>query len=243
MAELAALWIVRHGESTANVAATAAETSGADLIDLTHRDADVPLSETGEEQARATARWLAGLPAERRPDVAVVSPYLRAVRTAELALAGTGIPASRDERLRDRELGILDGLTGHGVQRRFPEEADRRRRLGKFYYRPPGGESWTDVALRLRALLGDLRRDHEGQRVLLFGHDALVFLLRYLVDGLTEAELMGLTREHVIANCSVTGWSADADGRLVLDTFNDVTHLRREGARPTREDEVHAEPV
>ncbi|MEH0936388.1 histidine phosphatase family protein [Micromonospora psammae] len=243
MAELAALWIVRHGESTANVAATAAETSGADLIDLTHRDADVPLSETGEEQARATARWLAGLPEERRPDVAVVSPYLRAVRTSELALAGTGIPASQDERLRDRELGILDGLTGHGVQRRFPEEADRRRRLGKFYYRPPGGESWTDVALRLRALLGDLRRDHEGGRVLLFGHDALVFLLRYLVEGLTEAELMALTREHVIANCSVTGWSADADGRLTLDTFNDVRHLRQQGARPTREDEVHAEPV
>ncbi|SCG44993.1 histidine phosphatase family protein [Micromonospora halophytica] len=191
MAELAALWIVRHGESTANVAASAAEQSGAELIDLTHRDADVPLSATGEEQSRATARWLAGLPEQRRPDVAVVSPYLRAVRTSEPALAGTGVPASRDERLRDRELGILDGLTGHGVARRFPDEAARRQRLGKFYYRPPGGESWTDVALRLRALLGDLRRDHEGRRVLLFGHDALVFLLRYLVEGLTEAELMG----------------------------------------------------
>ncbi|MFG2082322.1 histidine phosphatase family protein [Micromonospora tulbaghiae] len=243
MAEMASLWIVRHGESTANVAATAAETSGAELIDLTHRDADVPLSATGEEQARATGRWLAGLPDSQRPDVAVVSPYLRAVRTAELALDGTGIPTSVDERLRDRELGILDGLTGHGVTRRYPEEAQRRTRLGKFYYRPPGGESWTDVALRLRALLGDLRRDHDGGRVLLFGHDALVFLLRYLVEGLTETELMALTREHVIANCSVTGWHADDSGRLVPDVFNDVTHLHRQGATPTREDEVHAEPV
>ncbi|MEU1606941.1 histidine phosphatase family protein [Micromonospora matsumotoense] len=243
MAELAALWIVRHGESTANVAASAAESNGAELIDLTHRDADVPLSDTGEQQARATARWLAGLPADRRPDVAVVSPYLRAMRTAELALADTGIPASVDERLRDRELGILDGLTGHGVTRRFPDEAARRHRLGKFYYRPPGGESWTDVALRLRTLLGDLRRDHQGRRVLLFGHDALVFLLRYLVEGLSEAELMGLTREHVIANCSVTGWSADAAGRLTPDIFNDVTHLHAQGAPPTTEDEIHAEPV
>ncbi|TDC78347.1 hypothetical protein E1193_20925 [Micromonospora sp. KC606] len=167
MAELAALWIVRHGESTANVAATAAEASGAERIDLSHRDADVPLSATGEEQARATARWLASLPGQHRPD----------------------------------------------------------------------------VASRLRALLGDLRRDHEGRRVLLFGHDALVFLLRYLVEGLTEAELMGLTRGHVIADCSVTGWFADAGGRLVPDTFNEVRHLRRQGARPTEEDEVHAEPV
>ncbi|WFE40579.1 histidine phosphatase family protein [Micromonospora sp. WMMD998] len=243
MAELAALWIVRHGESTANVAATTAETSGAELIDLTHRDADVPLSPTGEEQARATGRWLAGLPAERRPDVVVASPYLRAVRTAELALAGTGLPMSRDERLRDRELGILDGLTGHGVRARHPEEARRRAWLGKFYYRPPGGESWTDVALRLRALLGDLRRDHDGGRVLLFGHDALVFLLRYLVEGLTEAELAALTREQVIANCSVTGWRADDAGRLTPELFNDVAHLHQQGARPTREDEVNAEPV
>jgi hypothetical protein len=60
---------------------------------------------------------------------------------------------------------------------------------------------------------------------------------------LTEAELMALTGEHVIANCSVTGWSTDADGRLTPDGFNDVGHLRQQGARPTREDEVHAEPV
>ncbi|MEH1165925.1 histidine phosphatase family protein [Micromonospora sp. CPCC 205539] len=237
------MWIIRHGESTANVAATQAESSGVDLIGVTHRDADVPLSPTGEEQARATGRWLAELPAGRRPDVAVVSPYLRAVRTAELALHGNGVPVSRDERLRDRELGILDGLTGHGVRRRFPDEAERRARLGKFYYRPPGGESWTDVALRLRTLLGDLRRDHAGERVLLFGHDALVFLLRYLVEGLTEQELMALTQEHVIANCSVTDWSADARGRLTLGGFNEVGHLHRQGAQPTKEDEIHAEPV
>ncbi|MGK5740900.1 histidine phosphatase family protein [Micromonospora sp. URMC 103] len=243
MAELASLQIIRHGESTANVAAARAESSGAELIDLTHRDADVPLSPTGEKQARATGRWIAGLPAHRRPDVAVASPYLRAVRTAELALDGTGIPLSRDERLRDRELGILDGLTPHGVRARYPEEAERRTRLGKFYYRPPGGESWADVALRLRTLLGDLRRDHEGQRVLLVGHDALVFVLRYLVEGLTEAQLMALTRQQLIMNCAVTGWSADASGRLALDCFNDVGHLHRQATRRTREDEVHAKPV
>ncbi|MFU8871547.1 histidine phosphatase family protein [Micromonospora sp. SL4-19] len=230
MAELAALWIVRHGESTANVAATAAEASGAELVEPPQRDADVPLSPTGREQARTTGRWLAGLPEARRPELAVVSPYLRAVQTAELALAGTDVPVIRDERLRDRDLGILDGLTGHGVRRRYPAEAARRSRLGKFYYRPPGGESWPDVALRLRALLGDLRRDHEGGRVLLFGHDALVFVLRYLVEGLTEAELMVLAREQVIANCSITGWSADATGRLTPDVFNDVAHLHRPAA-------------
>jgi hypothetical protein len=78
--------------------------------------------------------------------------------------------------------------------------------------------------------------------VLLFGHDALVFLLRYLVEGLTEDELMALTRQEVIANCSITEWSAD-EGRLALTAFNRVEHLRQQGARPTKEDEIHAEPV
>ena len=56
MAELAALWIIRHGESTGNVAAARAEADGADLVDISERDADVPLSATGRDQATVTGR-------------------------------------------------------------------------------------------------------------------------------------------------------------------------------------------
>jgi broad specificity phosphatase PhoE len=68
-------------------------------------------------------------------------PYLRAVQTAEIAVQGGGVPLPMriDERLRDRELGILDLLTSRGVQNLFPAEAQRRAWLGQFYYRPPGG--------------------------------------------------------------------------------------------------------
>jgi probable phosphoglycerate mutase len=243
MAELEWLGIVRHGESTGNVAAALAEGSGVELIDIPERDADVPLSATGREQAAAVGRWLALLPAARRPQAAVASTYLRAVQTAELALAPAGIPMVCDERLRDRELGVLDLLTGHGVRTRLPEEAARRERLGKFYYRPPGGESWADVTLRLRSLLGDLRRDHADGRVLLFGHEAVVFLLRYLIEGLTEAELLGFARDSTIANCSISDWRRGPDGTLSIGDFNRIDHLRQQGVTPTHEDEIHAEPV
>ncbi|MFC7550932.1 histidine phosphatase family protein [Plantactinospora sp. GCM10030261] len=243
MAELDHLWVVRHGESVGNVAAAHAEDSGVERIDLTERDADVPLSPLGREQAEATGRWLAGLSPADRPEAAVVSPYRRTAETAELALRGSGIPASHDERLRDRELGILDLLTSHGTRVRYPEEVTRRRHLGKFYYRPPGGESWADVTLRLRSLLGDLRRDHAGRRVILFGHEAVVLLLRYLVEGLSEPDLMDVARSTTVANCSVTGWADDGRGALRLISFNDVTHLERQSTPPTREDEVDAEPV
>jgi broad specificity phosphatase PhoE len=242
MAQLRWLGIVRHGESTGNQTAARAETDGLELIDIVERDADVPLSDTGREQARAVGRWLAALPPDERPDVVVVSPYLRAVQTAEIALGDADIPRVRDERLRDRELGILDLLTNHGVRTRLPAEADRRRRLGKFYYRPPGGESWADVALRLRSLLGDLNRDHPDGRALLFGHEAIVFLLSYLQEQLTEAELMELARHNAIANCSISSWDRGPDGEPTV-VFNSVEHLHWEGATPTREDEVHAEPV
>ncbi|MGI5240824.1 histidine phosphatase family protein [Dactylosporangium sp. CA-139066] len=236
--DLGWLGVVRHGQSTGNVQAQLAEQAGLDVIDIAERDADVPLSDLGRVQARAVGKWLGELGEGERPDLAVVSPYRRTVQTAELALAGTGIDAVFDERLRDRELGVLDLLTRKGVQARLPEEAERRRHLGKLYYRPPGGESWADVLLRLRSLLGDLRTQRPGGRVVLFGHEAIVLLLRYQIEGLDEEELMAIAGATAIANGSVTSWHAE-DGRLRLERFNATDHLREAEAPVTRQEDVH----
>ncbi|MET0414558.1 MAG: histidine phosphatase family protein [Actinoplanes sp.] len=242
MEQLQWLGVVRHGQSTGNVTAEAAETGGAEVIEIPERDADVPLSPLGREQAEALGSYLADLPEADRPQIAVVSPYLRTRQTAGLALAEPGIPMVVDERLRDRELGVLDLLTGRGVQARMPDEAARRARLGKFYYRPPGGESWADVLLRLRSLLRDVREDHPDGRVLLFAHEATVLLIRYLAEGLDEAELMAIARRTTIANCSISSWRR-TDGVLRPVLFNAVDHLHREGTPPTKQEEVNAEPV
>jgi probable phosphoglycerate mutase len=242
MEQLQWLGVIRHGQSTGNVTAEAAETGGAEVIDIPERDADVPLSPVGRDQARAVGAFLAGLPADERPEIAVVSPYLRARQTAGLAVADPGIPAVVDERLRDRELGVLDLLTGRGVRARLPAEAARRARLGKFYYRPPGGESWADVLLRLRALLRELRDDHPDGRVLLVAHEATVLLVRYLAERLDEAELMAVARRTTIANCSISSWRRTG-GQFAPELFNEVGHLHREGAPPTRQEDVNAEPV
>jgi 2,3-bisphosphoglycerate-dependent phosphoglycerate mutase len=243
MSELEWLGVVRHAESVGNLAAVQAEGSGADRLDLSMRDADVPLSPLGEQQAAAVRAWLAALPPTVTPQVGLVSPYLRTVETARIATAGTGLRLAYDERLRDRDLGVLDLLSSHGVMKAFPQEAQRRARLGKFYYRPPGGESWADVALRLRSLLADLRRDHADGRVLLFTHDVVVQLLRYLLEDLREQELAEWSAKHIIANASIGAWQRDADGRLAATAFNNVEHLHAVGATPTREEGVRAEPV
>ncbi len=238
------LGVVRHGESTGNVAARDAETGGLERIDVAERDADVPLSDTGREQAEAVGRWMAGLDPDQRPTAVVVSPYLRARQTAELALAGHDVPVRVDERLRDRELGVLDLLTARGVESLLPDEAARRRRLGKFYYRPPGGESWVDVIARLRSLLRDVADDHPDGRVLLFAHDAIVSLVRYVVEGLEEEELMTWARGTVIANCSISSWVRGEDGTLVPERLNDVRHLEQDPhAEPTAQEDVDDRPA
>jgi probable phosphoglycerate mutase len=225
------LWLIRHGESIGNVAATQAEIEGLDVIRLDIRDADVPLSETGREQAAALEPWLE---AHRdQIDHYWVSPYLRARETLMIALGGNARDAELlvDERLRDRELGILDLLTRNGVTHLHPEEAARRRRLGKFYHRPPGGESWADVALRLRSFLGDVL-DRPGEGALLVAHDAVVMLLLYLLLPMHEQDLLEFAESHTVLNASVTHLvRSDAGWDLV--EFSGVAHLQREGADVT----------
>jgi broad specificity phosphatase PhoE len=157
------LWLVRHAESEGNLADDEARAAHAERLELTHRDADVPLSPTGREQAAALGRAWSRVEADERPTRVLCSPYERAQQTARCALevAGWDLPVERDERLRERDLGLLDGFTSYGIEAKFPEEAERRAWLGKFYYRPPGGESWADVAGRVRAVL-ERHRDVDG---------------------------------------------------------------------------------
>jgi len=225
------LWLVRHGESVGNVAATGAEAAGAEVIALDIRDADVPLSDTGIEQARALAAPFRG--ASEAPQVAWLSPYVRAQQTFALSIENGPVieRALTDERLRDRELGILDLLTWRGVATRHPEEAERRARLGKYYHRPPGGESWADVALRLRSFLRDALST-QARVGLVVAHDAVVMLLISLLIGMDETRLMKFAATNTVLNASVTRLRHD-EGQWRLIDFSDVRHLEQMGAEVT----------
>jgi glucosyl-3-phosphoglycerate phosphatase len=217
------LILVRHGESEANVAASAAEASGALRIAVPARDADVELSDRGRRQAEALGRRLAADPV---PDAIRVSPYRRARTTADLVVATAGwtVAPYVDERLRDRELGVLDTLTGRGVRELHPDEAERRRFLGKFYYRPPGGESWADVALRIRSVLPEL--EASGGRVLVVAHDAVIWLFRAVCERIEERELLDLAASSPIPNASITRLVHDGgDGPWRAAVVDDVAHL------------------
>ncbi|MBO9547153.1 histidine phosphatase family protein [Caulobacter sp.] len=242
------LWIVRHGQSAGNVARDAADAAGLARIDIADRDMDVSLSGLGKEQARALGRWFGKLPADQRPCTVMSSPYLRAVQTsASIRDAGGLASPTRkfciDERLREKEFGVLDRLTRHGIEQQFPEQAEFRRLLGKFHHRPPGGESWCDVILRLRSLLDTLSLHHGGDRVLIVAHQVVVLCMRYLLEGLSEEEILAIDRQADIANCGVTEYRFDPnsgpDGELVLTRYNFTAPLEQEAAPVTAEPDAN----
>jgi 2,3-bisphosphoglycerate-dependent phosphoglycerate mutase len=228
MRMVAELTLVRHGQSLSNVAFPAADAQGLLEAEVSGRDAEVPLTEAGVEQAAAVGAWLAGLPADRLPQVVVTSPYLRARETWRIAAAASGLslPApTTDERLVDRLLGDLEMLTRAAIAQRFPAEAARRQQAGEYRYAPPGGESFADMEVRLGSFLGDLHRDHDGRRAVVVAHDAVVLMMRAVIEGLDWDQVIAVERaEGSVRNASISQFAA-RHGRLELVRYNAVDHL------------------
>lgn len=231
---------MRHGESAGNVARDAAHAAGAADITIDTRDVDVPLSELGQQQAAALGKWFATKPAQEQPEIILSSPYLRAKSTA--AAIGAALHSSvrskiiSDERLREREFGILDRLTRLGIEQRHPELAAARELLGKFYFRPPAGESWCDVILRLRSVLDSVSLHYCDKRVLIVSHQVVVLCFRYLIEKLDESAILAIDAKADVANCSVTEYGvkrAADDAFLSLERYNFVLPLLNEGAAVT----------
>jgi broad specificity phosphatase PhoE len=250
------LWIVRHGQSSGNVLRDHADANGLEYIDIAERDMDVPLSTLGLQQSAALGEWFGRMPVTLRPNTLLTSPYVRAVQTAACIRDAGGVQADTrhhlDERLREREFGVLDRLTHAGIRLRFPEQSEARSRIGKFYHRPPGGESWVDVILRLRSLLDTISLHHAqpGSRVLIVAHQVVVLCLRYLIENMTETEVLEIDREADVANCGVTEYrlakstgNAPSDApQLELVTYNFVVPLEAQGTPVTTQPDIPAAP-
>jgi broad specificity phosphatase PhoE len=135
------------------------------------------LSETGRRQAAA-------LGARRRADgisTVYASDLARAVETAEVAFAGSGIPLVLDPRLRECDYGLLNGSPVARI------DAERLRRIDEPF---PDGESYRDVVTRMRGFLRDVAGAHDGKRVLAVGHSATRWALDHLLQGIPLENLV-----------------------------------------------------
>jgi 2,3-bisphosphoglycerate-dependent phosphoglycerate mutase len=108
------------------------------------------------------------------------SDLARAVQTATIAFAGTGIPVLLDWRLRECDYGELNGSWAAELHAHQGEHVDRPY---------PGGESWRQAADRVGRLLADLPQRWTGQRVLVIGHVATRWGLEHTLLGTSLADL------------------------------------------------------
>ena len=154
-------------------------------------------------------------------------------------VAGEARPPIVDERLREREFGIFDRLTTAGILEKYPEHAEQRALLGKFYHRAPGGESWADVILRLRSALDTVSLHHADRRVLIVCHQVVVLCLRYILEEMDEAQILAIDKEGDVVNCGVCEYEFQPDDskscvpRLV--SYNFAAPLIEEDAPITSE--------
>ena len=244
------IWLVRHGQSAGNVARDAAEAASQFLIDIAERDVDVPLSPLGERQSQALGGWFRALGPDGQPTVVLFSPYIRARATASAVLDQLGreqlSAVVADERLREKEFGILDRLTPLGIRDKYPDLAEQRQHVGKFYFRPPGGESWCDVILRLRSTLDTISREYRGERVLIVAHQVIVNCFRYLLERLDEEGILAIDRMGDVPNCGITEYRYDPKagkhGKLVLVQANFVAPLEDSGTPVTDQPDMPAAP-
>jgi broad specificity phosphatase PhoE len=219
------LVIVRHGQSERNVAKEQAKASGSDVVwGSSLRDVDTPLTALGVQQAITTGQFLRN---KANFDVIFSSPYMRTLQTSQhISEQLAAVPRIvLEERIREIEFGILDGLTHQGVRERYPDESARREREGKYWYRPPGGESRPDVALRVHSFLGTLARDYRQKHVLVVCHSVVVLIFRRLLERWDETKYLEVDSEEDVLNCGVTIYKYDAeDRRLKLDCYNSVCY-------------------
>jgi len=215
--------LARHGQSEANLRKDASKIAGQEPSWTgVLRDQDSPLTELGLAQGFGLGKIVAGY----RPTHIITSPYLRAKQTTERVLDALALPASIrpwvivEERIREIEFGVMDGIDRKRFRELYPLEADRRERDGKYYYRPPGGENRPDVRLRVHSVLDTLNRDYVGARVLIVCHSVVVLAFRSLLERWSEDQYLQVDREDDVKNCGLTVYRRVDDRKLVLEDYN-----------------------
>jgi broad specificity phosphatase PhoE len=193
------LYLVRHGETEWNAARRIQGRT------------DIPLNDTGREQARQAAELLA----RRRWQGVYTSPLGRAHETARIIADRLGLAAVTDiDALVERDYGEAEGMGFDEIEALYPEGV-----------RAPGQETREEVAARVVPALLELAERHPGERLVIVSHGgAIRSVLQTAEPG---------TRHPRITNASVHSFRVE-DGALRLIAFDDP--IEEESLLPERPD-------
>lgn len=204
--EATRLILVRHGETERTVRK---HYSGR---------GDVPLTERGRAQARATAARVATL----APSVAAVvsSPLSRCTATAEAIAAQVGNPPVRtDDDLIECDFGVWEGHTFAEVRERWAAELDAW--LASTRVAPPKGESFVTVAERTGRAVDRLRSAYPGETVVVVSHVSPIKLV--LRDALAAGD--AFLHRLYLDTAGISVLDLYPDGGVAVRSVNDTSHL------------------
>jgi 2,3-bisphosphoglycerate-dependent phosphoglycerate mutase len=199
--------IVRHGQTEWN-------TRG-----IRQGNLDSRLTEKGFAQAKALAQRLA-----REQFTALYSSDLgRALQTAKEVSRVTGHEIITDARLRERHLGIFQGLSGEEIKQRHPEEYKLHRSLGPDYV-IPGGESVKQQVARNISYLNEIGEKHLGETIVVVTHGGVLSgLFRH-----TFSIPFNAPRRFEFTNAGLNIFAYEERNWFLL-TWGDVSHLPPDG--------------
>ena len=210
------IFLIRHGESIANIGANYEKRIPDHLVSLT---------ENGKVQARENGEWLANYCREKNIDTSNAriwrSPYLRTRQTCDEFNKYLGIKDIREDiTLTEQQFGLFDSVPEEEWEIQYPNEYFEYKRqcsnYGKFYARLPLGESPFDVAIRIHQFMGTIYRDFEKHGIdtlFIFTHGTTLrtFLLRWF-----HYSPEWYQEERNPRNC----WVREIDGNVDLGYIN-----------------------
>ena len=201
------LYLIRHGQSDGNAEGRFGG------------HGPTPLSELGRKQAEATAKLL-----KKEGVNAIYSSDLhRALQTAEPLSELTGIPVIQTSAFRERNVGVLEGLTFDESKETFPEDyyALVNRNV---HHVITDGESYRHLLRRSTTQLWEILRDHMGGRIAIFSHTgAICFMTLHLMGAIRRDTKQ--TPWIVTSNCGVNRFEIRGRKNVRILALNDTRHL------------------
>jgi broad specificity phosphatase PhoE len=199
--------IIRHGQSQGNAEGRFGGHT------------DTPLSPRGRRQAQATARALAS----EKFNAIYSSDLPRAIETATPLAKLTGALLETTEALRERSVGVMEGLTFEEAAELHPEQYQALLRRD-FEHVLLGGESYRQTLDRASRKLDEAIEQHKGGRIALFAHTGTIcILILHLMGALDAPELKPVW--IATANCGIARFDLRDDGFVRVLVINDTRHL------------------
>ena len=183
------------------------------------------LNQEGLEQAAALGERLA----EERFDLLLSSDLGRALQTASAIAMRTGHEIVVEPRLRERRMGVFQGLTRDEAQARYPEDYARFRSHDPDYVIPEG-ESLRQLLQRSIACFSELAARHQGRTLATVTHGGvLAMLYRHAM-----AMPLHAPRDFTLHNTGVNRFR-HRSGAWQLQSWGDIAHLEYARDDPVEE--------